>query len=297
MKIYLKPIKKNNIKAVQDLSLEILKNEIFGLIGPNGAGKTTILKIILGLLSPDKGEVKIDGKDIRELDVRRKIGYLPENPSFPDFITGKEFLRFHGSLYGMDKREMERRIEEVLEIVGMKERAGDKMKRYSRGMIQRIFLAQALINDPDILFLDEPTLGLDPVGVMDFRNLILDLKSKGKTILLNSHHLSELEKVCDRIAFIEKGKLHGLIEPSTYKEGVNEVEIEMGEIKEGFLLELRRRYSFSQKGNLFIFSLKEKDLNELLEFLINQKAKIFSVNKRRRTLEDVFIQFMEEKNE
>lgn len=285
---------KNKVKAVDDLSFEIFKNEIFGLIGPNGAGKTTTLKIVLGLLFPDKGDLKIYEKDIMEIDIKKEIGYLPENPAFPEFITGEEFLRFHGALYGIERKKLNERIKEVLRVVGMEERAKDKIKRYSRGMIQRIFLAQALLNDPEILFLDEPTLGLDPVGVIEFRDLISDLKSKGKTILLISHQLSELEKVCERIAFINKGKLHKIIDSSTYKEGVNEVEIELGILNEGFISDLEKKYSFYRKDNLFIFSLDEKDLNELLEFIINWKVPIISVNKKRRTLEDIFIQFMEE---
>lgn len=290
----LQKIYKGGIKAVDDLSLEIFKNEIFGLIGPNGAGKTTTMKIILGLLFPDSGYIKIDGKAPRNIDIQRKIGYLPENIDYPEFMTGRQFLQFHGSLLGIGRKKLASRIDDVLHIVGMSERANDKIRKYSRGMKQRLFLAQALLNEPEIIFLDEPTTGLDPLGIIEFRNMILDFKSKGKTILLNSHQLSELEKICDRIAFINRGRLHKIIEASTYKEGVNEVEIEIGESNEQFLLDLGKKYTFSQKGNLLIFSLSEKDLNELLEFLIKLKAQILSVNRKRRTLEGLFIQFMEE---
>lgn len=285
---------KSGIKAVDNLSFEIYKNEVVGLIGPNGAGKTTTLKIILGLLFPDKGNVLIDGKDIKDVDIKRKIGYLPENPAFPDFMNGRQFLEFHGSLYGIEPKILTNRIDEVLKITGMKERAKDKMNRYSRGMIQRTFLAQAILNDPEVIFLDEPTTGLDPVGIIEFRNMILDFKTKGKTTLLNSHQLTELEKVCDRIAFINKGKLHRIIEPSTYREGVSEVEVELENFNEELISNLKNKYSFIKEGNLFRFSLEEEAFNELLETIIKGKAKILSVQRKKKTLEEVFLQFMEE---
>lgn len=285
---------KSGIKAVDNLSFEIYKNEVVGLIGPNGAGKTTTLKIILGLLFPDKGNVLIDGKDIKDVDIKRKIGYLPENPAFPDFMNGRQFLEFHGSLYGIKPKILTNRIDEVLKITGMKERAKDKMNRYSRGMIQRIFLAQAILNDPEVIFLDEPTTALDPVGIIEFRNMILDFKTKGKTILLNSHQLTELEKVCDRIAFINKGKLHRIIEPSTYREGVSEVEVELENFNEELISNLKNKYSFIKERNLFRFFLEEEAFNELLETIIKGKAKILSVQRKKKTLEEVFLQFMEE---
>lgn len=285
---------KSGIRAVNDLSFDIYKNEVFGLIGPNGAGKTTTLKIILGLLFPDSGEIRIEGGNINDPDIKRNIGYLPENPTFPDFISGRQFLEFHGALHRIEPEELRMIIDKTLQMVGMVERADDKIKRYSRGMIQRIFLAQALLNDPEILFLDEPTTGLDPVGIIEFRNMILDFKSKGKTILLNSHQLTELERVCDRIAFINKGRLHRIIEPSHYKEGTSEVEIEVVNIDEPFISKLKESYKFEIEGRTFKFYLTKNDLTELLKRIIDNRGKILSVNERRRTLEDIFLQFMEE---
>ncbi|MFQ6084392.1 MAG: ABC transporter ATP-binding protein [Candidatus Aminicenantia bacterium] len=193
--------------VLKNVNLDIFKGEIFGLIGPNGAGKTTLMGCVLGLLKIDSGEIFIDGRTPSSVEVKRNVGYLPERMNFYRTMTGKEFLIFQGKLSGLHGLDLKKRVDVLLGEPGLKDVADHKIRIYSRGMLQRLGWAQALIHNPGILFLDEPAAGMDPPGIIQVRNLILQLKKEGKTILLNSHQLSEVEKVCDRIAFINKGKI------------------------------------------------------------------------------------------
>ena len=199
-----KEFRSGKVKALDELDLTIEKGEIFGIIGPNGAGKTTFMSCLLGLLYPTSGSLLIDGMPPDALEVHRKIGYLPERLEFIKWMTGKELLKFHADLLGLPKDAAD--IERLLNLVELDRGAWSrKIKSYSRGMLQRIGMAQALLGAPEFLFLDEPSSGLDPVGVKLFRNILKDLKEKGTTILINSHQLDQLEKVCDRVAFIKRG--------------------------------------------------------------------------------------------
>jgi len=196
--------------AVRDLSLTIAQGEVFGLLGPNGAGKTTTVKMLMGLVRPSAGRAMLLGRPLGDREAKRRIGFLPELFRFHDWLTGEELLDFHGKLYGMSAAERRRRIPEALDLVGLAHRASEPVRSYSKGMQQRAGLAQALLNDPDLIFLDEPTSALDPLGRLEVRSIIQTLRDAGKTVVLNSHLLSEVEMVCDRVAIIHQGQLAAL---------------------------------------------------------------------------------------
>ncbi len=196
------------IKAVDDLTLAVEQGEIFGLVGPNGSGKTTTLKLLLGLLYPTKGKATIFGKEPAiDSSVRRRVGFLPEGPYFYEHLNAVEVLAFYAQLFRMPPEEARDRIDGLLEQVGMADRKRVRLGECSKGMVQRIGLAQALINDPDLVLLDEPTSGLDPLGARDMRNYIISLREQGKTVFLCSHLLNEVERMCDRVAILDQGRL------------------------------------------------------------------------------------------
>jgi len=201
------PFRRRRIVALQHLNLEIAPGEIYGLLGPNGSGKSTTLKIILGLIQPTRGSVRVFGRDNSTVAVRRVIGFLPENAYFHKFLTGTETLRFHARLSGVASRESKSRIAELLKTVGLTRAADARLGTYSKGMLQRIGLAQALIHRPKILVLDEPTAAVDPAGSRDIQDLIASLKKTGTTILLSSHLLTQVQEVCDRVGILHRGKL------------------------------------------------------------------------------------------
>lgn len=193
--------------GVQDISLEVRQGEVFGLLGLNGAGKTTTIKLLLGLLFPTQGRVDIWGRPAQSLDAKRDIGYLPEVPYFYKYLTAREVLRFYGQLSGIPRERLAARIEEVLATVHMAAHAGRPMREYSKGMLQRIGLAQAVLHDPKILVFDEPVTGLDPLGLREMREIMISLHKAGKTIFFSSHSISEVERVCHRVAILVKGRL------------------------------------------------------------------------------------------
>ncbi|MZP30348.1 ATP-binding cassette domain-containing protein [Heliobacterium undosum] len=191
----------------RDISLAVPRGSIFGLLGPNGAGKSTLVKMLVGLLKPTAGEAYLLGRPVEEVAVRKRIGFLPEAFRYHDWLSGEELLRFHASLYGLSAQETSARLPVVLEMVGLGEQGRKRVGEYSKGMQQRIGLACALLPDPELIFLDEPTSALDPIGRKEVRDLLVQLRAQGKTVFLNSHLLSELETVCDRIAIIKQGRL------------------------------------------------------------------------------------------
>jgi ABC-2 type transport system ATP-binding protein len=197
------------ITSLRHCSLTIYQGETFGLLGPNGAGKTTLLKILLGIIRPTTGTAQLLGHPLGDHTVKQRLGYLPENPYFYDFLTGWEFLQYTAGLFGLPAAARQRRIVGMLDLVGLPQSAAKKkqLRQYSKGMLQRIGIAQALVNDPDLVFLDEPMSGLDPTGRFQVREIILALKREGKTIFLNSHILSDVEVICDRIALLDQGDL------------------------------------------------------------------------------------------
>lgn len=206
-KEYLNKTTGQMVRAVDDLHLEVYRGEIFGFLGPNGAGKTTTIKMLLGLIFPTKGDAWIFGKPIGDVSVKKVIAYLPESPYFYEYLTGRQVLDFYARLFGIPASERKKKVDTLLEVVGLS-RDGDKtLRNYSKGMLQRIGIAQALLNDPELLFLDEPTSGLDPMARIEIRDLIIRLKQQGKTVFLSSHQLLEVELICDRVSILNRGKL------------------------------------------------------------------------------------------
>jgi len=195
------------LRAVDDLTLEIPRGCVHGLLGPNGSGKSTTIKVLLGLLKPTHGECRVLGKECTDPDARGLIGYLPESPDFHRFLTGRELIRYYARLCGVAKVGREARIAEMLEWVGLTVAADRRVGSYSKGMLQRVGLAQALVHDPELVILDEPTAGVDPVGSAEIVQIILRLKAAGKTVLITSHLLAQAEDVCDRIAILNKGRM------------------------------------------------------------------------------------------
>jgi len=199
--------RKKVVIGLENVDLEINQGEIFGILGPNGSGKTTCLKLLLGILFPTSGEARIMGRLPSDIEMKQHVGFLPENPYYYDYLTGPELLSFYARLFSINRDIAKKRIDELLELVDLQNVRRLALKHYSKGMLERIGLAASLINDPEILILDEPTTGLDPIGCRDTRNLLLKLKQQGKTILLSSHFLSEVERICERIAIFHKGHI------------------------------------------------------------------------------------------
>ena len=195
------------LRAVDNLNLEIWDNEIFGLLGPNGSGKSTTIKIILGLLEASTGECEIYGKPSGTVAARKSVGFLPEAPYFYRYLSGRELVRFYARICGVKRRNLKKQVDEVIELVNLTEAAHRRVGTYSKGMLQRIGLAQALIHDPQLVILDEPTAGVDPIGSASIANIIRELKRRGKTVLLCSHLLAQIEGLCDRVAILNRGKL------------------------------------------------------------------------------------------
>jgi len=198
---------RKKVRAVDDVSFTVGQNEIFGFLGPNGAGKTTTLKMLMGLIFPSSGAAKLFGRPVGDRAAKRRLGFLPENPYFYDYLSGAELLDLMGRLFGLDGAERRKRARTLLERVGLARTADRALRKYSKGMVQRLGIAQALINDPELVVLDEPMSGLDPIGRKEIRDLIVELKREGKTVLFSTHILSDVELICDRVAMLVGGRM------------------------------------------------------------------------------------------
>ena len=201
---------KKKLTAVVDASFDVLSGEIFGFLGPNGAGKTTTIKMCMGIIRPSGGSIRIFDQHPDALEVRRQIGFLPEQPQFYDYLTASELLSYYGKLFGIPKRECARRSLELLDRLGIGDAKDQRLRTFSKGMLQRFGMAQALLNDPKLVVLDEPLSGLDPIGRKQLRDILLDLKSEGKTLFFSSHILSDIETICDRVAIIQSGRIQSI---------------------------------------------------------------------------------------
>ena len=284
------------ILALDGVSFEIGEGEIFGLLGPNGAGKTTLIKVLLGITFPTSGSGKLFDKDLNDVKTKTRIGYLPENHSFPNYFTGEQVLHHFGKLSGMSSEDVKLKSAEYLNIVGMKEWAKVKIRKYSKGMMQRIGLAQAMINNPDLIFLDEPTDGVDPIGRKEIRDVLLNLKSQGKTIFLNSHLLSETELICDRAAILNKGKLikEGRVEDITSTDSY--AFITSGLTDEVYNSLMNNYKAVIQSRNNFLIPANNlEEVNTIIDFLRSKNIMIQSVSKEKITLESKFINLIEHK--
>lgn len=206
-KVFPIPFRRTRLVAVRGLNLEVAPGQVYGLLGPNGSGKSTTLKIILGLVTASSGTTKLFGRDSREVGSREAVGFLPENPYFYKYLTGEETIRFYGKLCGLRGKKLAARTNELLDLVSLQDARGRRLGGYSKGMLQRIGLAQALIQEPKLVVLDEPTAGVDPAGSREIRDLILDLKRRGITVLLSSHLLAQVQEICDRVGILANGVL------------------------------------------------------------------------------------------
>jgi ABC-2 type transport system ATP-binding protein len=279
--------------AVAGLDLEVREGEIYGFLGPNGAGKTTTLKLLLGLLVPTAGRAEIFGEDARGLVHRARLGYLPENPSFYDHLTGREFLDFCGRLCDVPAAARRGRVAELLELVGLAGAADVRMRKYSKGMLQRAGMAQALVNDPRLLILDEPQSGLDPEGRKQIRDLILRLRGEGRTVFFSSHILSDAEMICDRVGIMNRGRLvaTGRLD-ELLRARVNAVEFQAEGLGAEAKAALRARASaFLEAGERVQFTIAggEEQVPEVLAAIAAGGGRPVAVAPRRETLEDVFL--------
>jgi len=280
------------IRVLDGISFSVRRGEIFGFVGPNGAGKTTTLKVLMGLIRPSGGSAEILGHDVRTSEFHRHVGFLPENPWFHDFLTGAEILRFYAQLSGVPRTQIAERTGALLEQVGLAHAADVRLRAYSKGMLQRIGIAQALVHDPEVVFLDEPMSGLDPIGRKEIRDLILRLRNEGRTVFMNTHILTDVEALCDRVAIIAKGRIRyaGRIEDflddhercsDLVVAGVAPDLIERFE--EGFEAEVRG------SGDRIDVRLQEKDVAEALRMVIDSGGKVISLAPHRVSLESIFL--------
>lgn len=280
--------------AVADLSLTVERGEVFGFLGPNGAGKTTSVKMLLALISPTGGEGYVLGSPLGNPAARAKVGFLPEHFRFHDWLTAQEFLALHADLYHMNRQTTGKRIAELLELVSLTPHANKRLHDYSKGMLQRVGLAQALLNNPDLVILDEPTSGLDPVGRRMVRDIIRDLRKNGTTVFLNSHLLSEVEITCDRVAFIKNGKVIRISPLQTLVEGELSVEIHARNLRPEAISGLAR---WSQNtrwdGEHLTMTLPgEADLPDIHRYLVAQGADLYALKPQHVSLEDLFIEIV-----
>jgi ABC-2 type transport system ATP-binding protein len=277
--------------ALPGLDLTVQPGEVFGFLGPNGAGKTTTIKVLTGLVKPTAGSALIFGLSVEDRAARRRVGYLPETFRFQDWLTGAELLDFHGRLAGLSAAERRRRIPEVLARVGLAGRGGDRIRGYSKGMSQRIGLAQAIIHRPDLVLLDEPTSALDPVGRRDVRDLIRELRSEGVTVFLNSHLLSEIEQVCDRVAIVDHGRLVRSGRLSDLVDGAPELELSLDRVDADLLALLRRHGEVlrCESRRLVLGLASLDDAPAVAEAVVRNGYRLFGLVPRQQTLEDVFV--------
>jgi ABC-2 type transport system ATP-binding protein len=279
--------------AVADLTLLVRRGEVFGFLGPNGAGKTTSIKMLLGLVAPTSGTGRILCLPLGNIRARAKLGFLPEHFRFHDWLTGREFLRFHGRLYRMPSSRLAVRVEELLARVDLLEAAGRRLGEYSKGMLQRIGLAQALLNEPELVFLDEPTSGLDPLGRLLVRDVIEELRAQGAAVFLNSHLLSEVEVTCDRVAFVKKGRV--VREMALAEQGRHlDVELKLGSTSPEILTSLARfgHGLAAQNGCVRLRVTNEEVLPEIANWLVSQGVKVYRLGASRKTLETIFLEVM-----
>lgn len=280
--------------AVKDLSLVVERGEVFGFLGPNGAGKTTSVKMLLDLIRPTGGEGRIFGLRPGDPQVRARIGFLPEHFRFHDWLSAAEFLKLHSDLYKIPTDVAHQRISELLDLVGLADHADKKLRAYSKGMLQRIGLAQALLNQPELVILDEPTSGLDPVGRRLVRDIIRDLSERGTTVFLNSHLLSEVEITCDRVAFIKFGEVIRISPLKNLIEGELTVEIRARNLHGQAIAGLS---NWSQDvrvdgEHVSLTLMGEADLPIINRFLVEQGVNVYALSPQKISLEDLFIQIV-----
>jgi ABC-2 type transport system ATP-binding protein len=286
------------VTAVDGLSLDVRRGEVFGFLGPNGAGKTTTLKILMGLINPSSGGASLFGRPVGDPVAKAKLGFLPESPYFYEYLTGQEFLRFYGHLFGLLGSRLENRVDQLLDMVGMTHARDLQLRKFSKGMLQRVGIAQALINDPELVVLDEPMSGLDPVGRKEVRDLILRLKESGKTVLFSSHILHDAELLCDRVAMILKGRLvaSGHVSELIDQGTTHSVELAIDRLSPEGLEHLRPlTEKVMGQGDRLLAVLKHpRDVDAALDIVRAAKAVLISLTPHKSSLEDLFIGMVKE---
>ena len=291
--------KKTSVAALVDATLEVRSGEIFGLLGPNGAGKTTFVKLLLSIVHPTAGSAQLLGKPVGDANARARCGYLPENHRYPSFLTALETLLFFGELNGAPRKALWDKAKQLLNFVGLQEWANRKTHKFSKGMLQRLGLAQALLNDPQVLFLDEPTDGVDPIGRKEMRDLFLQLRNNGVSIFLNSHLLSEVEMISDRVAILNKGIVVkvGTLDEVRMGVAVHEIQIS-GSLSDDQIRAVSSPVVTVQ-SNAMLTTLSvstDTDLNKCIDLLRSWGIMIKSITQHKSSLEDSFIKLVTEKN-
>lgn len=289
-------LKKKKVRALDGLTLSVQGGQIFGFLGANGAGKTTTLKLLMRLIYPTGGRARILGRDIDDVSMHARIGYLPENPYFYDYLTARELLDYCGQIFGINAAERKRRTADLLHRVGLEEKSWDKqLRKFSKGMLQRTGLAQALINDPEIVFLDEPMSGLDPMGRREVRDLIAGLREQGKTVFMNSHILSDIEVLCDRVAILRGGKLSavGRLDELRHQSGPNQIEVTVSDTDAESLRSALGAGSAAVVSaasvGVRVDVVDEREVDEVLRAIRSVKGKLISVQPVKQSLEDLFV--------
>jgi ABC-2 type transport system ATP-binding protein len=281
--------------ALHDLTLRVAPGEVFGFLGPNGAGKTTTVKILTGLVRPTAGAARLFGLPAAEPAARRRIGYLPENFRFHDWLTGEAVLDFHGRLAGLAADERRRRIPAVIQRVGLAGRGGDRLRGYSKGMTQRIGLAQAILAQPDLVLLDEPTSALDPVGRREVRDIIRGLRAEGVAVLLNSHLLTEIEMVCDRVAIVDHGRVVREGALADLMGAASEIRLTLDRVDPPLLAALRRHGEpLAVEGATVVLGVPDLEVAPAIaETVVRAGYRLYSLVPVQRSLEDVFVSLVE----
>ena len=284
-------------RVLHGISLRVCEGEIFGFVGPNGAGKTTTLKVLMGLIRATTGRASVLGHDVSETAFRREVGFLPENPYFYAYLTGREILHFYAKLSGVPAAERAGRVEALLEWVNLSAAADARLRTYSKGMLQRVGIAQALVHDPSVVFLDEPMSGLDPIGRKEIRDLILRLREQGKTVFMNTHILSDVEMVCDRVAIIVRGSIRYEGRVEEFLVGTeNRCDVVLRGLDPDSATRFEERYGAELHGlgSRIELRVKEKDLHLLLRHVLDVGAEVLSVTPHRVSLESIFLSAVQE---
>jgi len=282
------------VTVLSDISLSVSRGEIFGFLGHNGAGKTTTMKVLLGLLRATSGHIELLGSSVEHVATRARIGYLPESPYFYDYLTAEEFLCFYGKLAGLDRETVQKRIPQLLERVSLTEARHRQLRKFSKGMLQRVGLAQALIHDPELVILDEPMSGLDPIGRKEVRDLILSLRDQGKTVFFSTHIISDVEMVCDRVGIVSKGRIRsvGRIEDLVNSHVAQTVEVVCDGVIGEDLADVKALATrILQRGDRCLMMLPgQEHLERVLAVLRTAGGKLVSVIPHKESLEDIFLE-------